>query len=67
MTTGLRGANVRVEKRLDGSLAVRHGETVSAGHRMRCGREAEAALRRGRQPGHVAPAGAAATGIRISI
>ena len=24
--TGLRGANVRVEKRLDGSLAVRHGE-----------------------------------------
>lgn len=26
VTTGLRGANVRVEKRLDGSLAVRHGE-----------------------------------------
>jgi hypothetical protein len=26
VTTGLRGADVRVEKRLDGSLAVRHGE-----------------------------------------
>lgn len=26
VTTGLRGANVRVEARLDGSLAVRHGE-----------------------------------------
>jgi transposase len=26
ITTGLRGANVRVEQRLDGSLAVRHGE-----------------------------------------
>ena len=26
VTTGLRGANVRVEKRLDGSLAVRYGE-----------------------------------------
>ena len=26
VTTGLRGANVRVEQRLDGSLAVRHGE-----------------------------------------
>ena len=26
VTTGLRGAKVRVEKRLDGSLAVRHGE-----------------------------------------
>jgi transcriptional regulator with XRE-family HTH domain len=26
VTTGLRGANVRVELRLDGSLAVRHGE-----------------------------------------
>lgn len=26
VTTGLRGAQVRVEKRLDGSLAVRHGE-----------------------------------------
>jgi transposase len=26
VTTGLRGANVRVERRLDGSLAVRHGE-----------------------------------------
>ena len=26
ITTGLRGANVRVEARLDGSLAVRHGE-----------------------------------------
>jgi len=26
VTTGLRGASVRVEKRLDGSLAVRHGE-----------------------------------------
>jgi transposase len=26
ITTGLRGANVRVEKRLDGSLAVRYGE-----------------------------------------
>jgi hypothetical protein len=26
ITTGLRGANVRVEKRLDGTLAVRYGE-----------------------------------------
>jgi transposase len=26
ITAGLRGANVRVEKRLDGSMAVRHGE-----------------------------------------
>lgn len=26
ITTGLRGANVRVEQRLDGSLALRHGE-----------------------------------------
>jgi hypothetical protein len=26
VTTGLRGANLRVEQRLDGSLAVRHGE-----------------------------------------
>lgn len=26
VTTGLRGASVRVERRLDGSLAVRHGE-----------------------------------------
>jgi transposase len=26
VTTGLRGANVRVEQRLDGSLAIRHGE-----------------------------------------
>ncbi len=26
VTTGLRGANVRVEQRMDGSLAVRHGE-----------------------------------------
>jgi hypothetical protein len=26
VTTGLRGANVRVEQRLDGSLAVRHGD-----------------------------------------
>lgn len=26
VTTGLRGANVRIEQRLDGSLAVRHGE-----------------------------------------
>jgi hypothetical protein len=26
ITTGLRGANVRVEKRLDGAVAVRHGE-----------------------------------------
>ena len=26
VTPGLRGANVRVERRLDGSLAVRHGE-----------------------------------------
>jgi hypothetical protein len=26
VTTGLRGANVRVEQRLDGTLAVRHGE-----------------------------------------
>ena len=26
VTTGLRGANVRVEKRLDGTLAVRHGQ-----------------------------------------
>jgi len=26
VTTGLRGANVRVEKRLDGSFAVRHGQ-----------------------------------------
>jgi hypothetical protein len=26
VVSGLRGANVRVEKRLDGSLAVRHGE-----------------------------------------
>jgi len=26
ITTGLRGANVRVEQRLDGSLAMRHGE-----------------------------------------
>ena len=26
VTIGLRGANVRVEQRLDGSLAVRHGE-----------------------------------------
>ena len=25
ITAGLRGANVRVEKRLDGSMAVRHG------------------------------------------
>jgi hypothetical protein len=30
VTTGLRGANVRVEKRLDGSLAVRHGERYLA-------------------------------------
>ena len=26
VTTGLRGASARVEKRLDGSLAVRHGD-----------------------------------------
>jgi len=30
VTTGLRGANVRIEKRLDGSLAVRHGERYLA-------------------------------------
>jgi transposase InsO family protein len=30
VTTGLRGANVRMEKRLDGSLAVRHGERYLA-------------------------------------
>ena len=30
VTTGLRGANVRVERRLDGSLAFRHGERYLA-------------------------------------
>jgi transposase InsO family protein len=30
ITTGLRGANVRMEKRLDGALAVRHGEKYLA-------------------------------------
>jgi hypothetical protein len=30
VTTGLRGANVRVEKRLDGSLKVRHGDKYLA-------------------------------------
>ena len=35
---GLRGANVRVEQRLDGSLAVRYGERYLPVERVRCSR-----------------------------
>ena len=41
MVSGLRGANVRVEQRLDGSLAVRYRRTVFAGGGVRCQRQAE--------------------------
>lgn len=58
ITTGLRRANVRVEQRLDGSLAVRHGERylpveqcAVAGKPKPARPEKAAKKRRGRGPG----------------
>ena len=69
IVSGLRRANVRVEKRLDGSLAVRYGERYLPVRRVRCGGRAESA-RSGAsraKPRIVAKRGGAAIGIRISI
>ena len=68
VTTGLRGANVRVEQRLDGSLAVRYGgrylpvEECAVASKPKAARPAKAAARRS-----VVSAREAATGTRISI
>lgn len=60
ITTGLRRANVRVEQRLDGSLAVRHGERYlpveecAGADKPKTARPVKAAKkRRGRGPGIV--------------
>jgi len=66
IVSGLRGATVRVEERLDGSLAVRHGERYlpvkecAAADKPKAARPAKAA-----KP--LVPVDEAATGIRISI
>ena len=67
VVSGLRGANVRVEQRLDGSLAVRYGERYLPVQECAAAGEAESRSSERRRPRHIAPVGEAATGIRISI
>ena len=67
--SGLRGANVRVEKRLDGALAVRYGERYLPVTRCDRGSEEEDTGTGTGKVGRQAPASryGAAIGIRISI
>ena len=67
VVSGLRGANVRVEQRLDGSLAVRYGERYLPVKECAAAEQAESRFARRRRQRHIAPAGEAVTGIRISI
>ena len=55
IVSGLRGANVRVEERLDGSLAVRYRRTVFAGRRVRCGGARRKMFVRRKTSRHIAP------------
>ncbi len=66
VVSGLRRANVRVEQRLDGSLAVRYGERYLPVKECAVADQPKARRRRSR-PRHIAPVGEAATGIRILI
>ena len=66
VVSGLRGANVRVEQRLDGSLAVRYGEKYLPVKQCARQRRKGAAPQTARNAARVARGGAA-IGTRISI
>lgn len=64
VVSGLRGANVRVEMRLDGSLAVRYGERYLPVKECAVAEQPKAAAA-AKAPRRIAPADEAATGTRI--